>query len=63
MLAPAAKPAAKRTIKLKRDMRCRVPGCTNQSKGPRFRYLCEKHQSLPKAEQIKLVKEWAEKHT
>lgn len=40
-----------RTSKLagrKLDMRCRYPGCKNRSKGPRFRFLCEKHLKLPK---------------
>lgn len=36
----------------KLDMRCRHPGCKNRSKGPRFRFMCEKHLKLPKAEQL-----------
>ncbi len=36
---------------IKRDMRCRYPGCKNRSKGPRFRFLCEEHLKLPKKEQ------------
>jgi hypothetical protein len=36
---------------LKRDMRCRYPGCKNRSKGPRFRFFCEEHRKLPKKEQ------------
>ena len=32
----------------KRLLPCIAPGCTNQSKGPRFHYLCEKHMSAPK---------------
>jgi len=32
-------------------MRCRNSGCKNKSKGPRFRFLCEKHLKLPRAEQ------------
>src|SRR5579864_2254448 len=35
----------------KLDMRCRYPGCKNKSKGPRFRFMCETHRKLPKAEQ------------
>src|SRR5258707_6927484 len=27
------------------DMRCRVEGCKNTSRGPRFRYICDKHRS------------------
>ena len=32
----------------KRILPCIAPGCTNQSKGPRFHYLCEKHMNAPK---------------
>lgn len=27
------------------DMRCRVEGCKNTSRGPRFGYICDKHRS------------------
>ena len=40
---------------LKRDMRCRYPGCKNRSKGPRFRYLCEEHLKLPKKKQDEVL--------
>ena len=33
----------------KLDMHCRYPGCKNRSKGPRFRFLCEKHLSPPRS--------------
>jgi hypothetical protein len=26
---------------------CKVPGCSNPSKGPRFRYLCQDHREPP----------------
>src|ERR1700737_4465837 len=26
------------------DMRCRVEGCKNMSRGPRFGYICDKHR-------------------
>ncbi len=32
----------------KRVMPCIAPGCNNQSKGPRFHYLCEKHKDAKK---------------
>lgn len=32
----------------KRLLPCIAPGCSNQSKGPRFHYLCEKHMNAPK---------------
>jgi hypothetical protein len=32
----------------KRLLPCIAPNCANQSKGPRFHYLCEKHMKAPK---------------
>lgn len=49
--------AAKRAGKakgVKRPMGCIAPGCKNKSKGPRFRYLCEKHLKTP----LEQVKAW-----
>jgi hypothetical protein len=46
---------------IKRDMRCRYPGCKNRSKGPRFRFFCEEHLKLPKKEQDAALVKWAEK--
>jgi hypothetical protein len=46
----------------KLDMRCRYPGCKNRSKGPRFRFLCDEHLKLPKAEQKAVLEKWAEKN-
>jgi hypothetical protein len=51
---PGRPPAPVRGNKLrgrKLDMSCRYPGCKNRSKGPRFRFLCEEHLKLPKAQQ------------
>jgi len=45
----------------KRDMRCRYPGCKNRSKGPRFRFFCEKHTKLSKKEQEAALAKWAKK--
>jgi hypothetical protein len=44
------------------DMGCRYPGCKNRSKGPRFRFLCEEHLKLPKAEQNAALAKWEEKN-
>jgi hypothetical protein len=41
-----------------RDMRCRIHGCMNRSKGPRFGYFCEKHVTLSKAEKKKAALEY-----
>jgi len=43
-------------------MSCRYPGCTNRSKGPRFRFLCEKHLKLPRKKQDEVLAKWAEKN-
>ncbi len=45
-------------------MRCLAPGCRTPSRGPRFRYLCPKHEKASD----KTVDEWrakrqAVKHT
>ena len=45
----------------KRDMRCRYPGCKNRSKGPRFRFFCEKHIKLPEKEKEAALAKWAER--
>jgi len=42
-------------------MRCRYPGCKNRSKGPRFRFFCEKHMKLPRKKQEAALAKWAEK--
>ena len=39
-LARAARPGGRSL-----DMRCRVEGCKNISRGPRFGYICDKHRS------------------
>jgi len=44
-------------------MSCRYPGCKNRSKGPRFRFFCEKHLKLPKKEQDAALAKWAQKNT
>jgi hypothetical protein len=45
------------------DMSCRYPACKNRSKGPRFRFLCEEHLKLPKAQQNAVLAKWAEKNS
>ena len=42
----------RRGARHKLDMRCRVNGCKNRSRGPRFGYICDVHQAkLSKREQ------------
>jgi hypothetical protein len=57
-----ARNGVRRLRGLKRDMRCRYPGCKNKSKGPRFRYFCEEHRKLPKRKQDAALEKWAEKN-
>jgi hypothetical protein len=51
-------PAAGRKL----DMSCRVAGCKNQSKGPRFGFMCADHMKLPKKEQQAAREAWKAKH-
>jgi hypothetical protein len=46
----------------KLDMSCRVAGCKNQSKGPRFGFMCADHMKLPKKEQQAARDAWKAKH-
>ena len=34
---------------LRADMKCRIPGCTRRSRGPRFGWVCDRHQRLPES--------------
>jgi len=45
------------------DMRCRVAGCKNTSRGPRFGYICDKHRSeLSAKEQREARAKWNAAH-
>jgi hypothetical protein len=45
------------------DMRCRVEGCKNTSRGPRFGYICDKHRSeLSAKEQREARAKWNAAH-
>ena len=47
----------------KQEMMCRVQGCKNRSKGPRFGYICEEHlKKLSKAQQREAQEKWNQKH-
>jgi hypothetical protein len=44
------------------DMRCRVEGCKNRSRGPRFGFICDEHRSkLSKRDQAAARDAWNEK--
>jgi hypothetical protein len=34
---------------LRADMKCRIAGCTRRSRGPRFGWMCDRHQHLPES--------------
>ena len=47
----------------KLDMTCRVAGCSNRSKGPRFGFICEDHiKKLSKRDQQAARDAWKAKH-
>lgn len=72
ILAERASSGAAKTAKVSRrvsprkgkklDMSCRVAGCKNQSKGPRFGFMCSDHMKLPKKEQQAARDAWKAKH-
>jgi len=48
----------------KLDMRCRVGGCKNRSRGPRFGYICDVHlDKLSKRQQQAARDAWNEKRS
>jgi hypothetical protein len=47
----------------KLDMSCRVEGCKNRSRGPRYGFICEEHlKSLSKKQQEAARDAWNAKH-
>ena len=47
----------------KLDMSCRVAGCKNRSRGPRFGFMCDEHgKKLSKAQQRAARDAWKAKH-
>lgn len=45
------------------DMSCRVAGCKNMSRGPRFGFICDDHrEKLSAAEQRQAREEWKARH-
>ncbi len=69
--APAAAAKATRgpgrprrsTAGRKLDMNCRVDGCKNRSRGPRYGFICEEHlKSLSKKQQEAARESWNAKH-
>ena len=50
---------AGRKRRRKLDMSCRVPGCRNRSKGPRFGFICDDHRKkLSKKKQQAVRDRW-----
>jgi hypothetical protein len=61
--AKGAKGARRSTAGRKLDMSCRVEGCKNRSRGPRFGFICEEHlKSLSKKQQEAAREAWNAKH-
>ena len=59
----AAKAGRRSTAGRKLDMSCRVEGCKNRSRGPRFGFICEEHlKSLSKKQQEAAREAWNAKH-
>ena len=59
----AAKAGRRSTAGRKLDMSCRVEGCKNKSRGPRYGFICEEHlKSLSKKQQEAAREAWNEKH-
>jgi hypothetical protein len=51
--------ATKRRTGRKLEMGCRVEGCTNQSRGPRFGFICNEHRrTLKKSEHAAARAAW-----
>jgi hypothetical protein len=47
----------------KLDMSCRVAGCKNISRGPRFGFICDKHRKqLSAKQQLEARAKWKAKH-
>ncbi len=47
----------------KLDMSCRVEGCKNRSRGPRYGFICEEHlKALSKKQQEAAREAWNAKH-
>ena len=62
---PLAEPGCALVIEpgKKLDMRCRVAGCKNPSKGPRFGFMCEKHlKALSPRRQREAREKWNAAH-
>ena len=58
--AAAGKKSARSGKKL--DMNCRVAGCKNKSRGPRFGFICDEHRKkLNKGEQQAARDAWNKK--
>lgn len=55
-LGPALKPGPRRNGVRHLDMKCRIAGCKNRSRGPRFLYICLDHEKLPKAKKLAALK-------
>jgi hypothetical protein len=61
--AKAGKAGRRSTAGRKLDMSCRVEGCKNRSRGPRYGFICEEHlKALSKKQQEAAREAWNAKH-
>jgi Bacterial regulatory protein, Fis family len=44
------------------DMKCRIAGCTRRSRGPRFGWMCDRHEALPEAVKRQARARWNDRH-
>jgi hypothetical protein len=47
---------------LRADMKCRIAGCTRRSRGPRFGWVCDRHQRLPESVKRDARARWNDRH-
>jgi len=43
------------------DMKCRIAGCTRRSRGPRFGWMCDRHERLPEPVKREARARWNER--
>jgi hypothetical protein len=44
------------------DMKCRIAGCSRRSRGPRFGWVCDRHEGLPEPVKREARARWNERH-
>jgi hypothetical protein len=61
-VAKSSKANGRRKSRGKLDMTCRVAGCKNRSRGPRFGFICDEHsKKLSQKEKVAAREAWNKK--